>query len=336
MRDVEVIEILESNYGLKKVSVKRIKAVYRVHSEKDTYCLKVIPYELSHFLFIVGAMKHLQSNGFRDIPAIIPAEDGRDYVEFGDGFAYLTLWLGGRESFYDNPYELAMAAVKLGELHNASEDFQVKDYMKPRVGWFKWIEVFRTRRSEIVDFKYRILDKSSRTKFDMKYMDIMEEELERCDRSIENLLLSNYEKKCIKEVQAGGFCHHDYANHNVLINGNAVNIIDFDYCILDLYLHDLSSLLIRSMKYGKWDESRALIVLRNYKSVHRLEEEDRDIILGFMEFPQDYWQRGIQYYWENQPWDEEFFLRKLRLYEEDRNERQKFIDRFREFDFSNI
>lgn len=52
-----------------------------------------------------------------------------------------------------------------------------------------------------------------------------------------------------KEVMKMGFCHHDYAHHNILVDDkNELNIIDFDYCILDSHLHDLASLLIRAMK----------------------------------------------------------------------------------------
>ena len=50
---------------------------------------------------------------------------------------------------------------------------------------------------------------------------------------------------------------------------------------------------------------------------------------GFMEFPQAYWQLGIQYYWEEQPWGEEFFLKKLEKIHEDREYRQDFINDFR-------
>jgi hypothetical protein len=48
-----------------------------------------------------------------------------------------------------------------------------------------------------------------------------------------------------------------------------------------------------------------------------------------MEFPQDYWQVGIQYYWEEQPWGEEFFIKKLKKINEDSEEKQEFIEDFR-------
>jgi CotS family spore coat protein len=132
------------------------------------------------------------------------------------------------------------------------------------------------------------------------------------------------------EVENRGVCHHDFAHHNVLIEKDgSVNLIDFDYTILDTHLHDLSSLLIRRMKNGKWDVENALFILNSYNSIYKVENDDIEIMCAFMEFPQDFWQVGIQYYWEVQPWGEEFFLKKLERILEDNIEKQDFIEEFR-------
>ena len=123
-------------------------------------------------------------------------------------------------------------------------------------------------------------------------------------------------EKMQQQVCNKGFCHHDYAHHNVLINNNGdINIIDFDYCILDSYLHDLSSLLIRRMKYNKWELTNAKEILDAYMETHKLEQDDIPIMAAFMEFPQDYWQRGIQYYWEEKTMGEKnFSSKKLKFF----------------------
>ena len=41
-------------------------------------------------------------------------------------------------------------------------------------------------------------------------------------------------------------------------------------------------------------------------------------------FPQELWQIGIQYYWENQKWDEDFFEKKLLKIIEDMEPRYDF------------
>lgn len=133
-----------------------------------------------------------------------------------------------------------------------------------------------------------------------------------------------------RQIKHGGFCHHDYANHNVLIDDKGeVNIIDFDYCMMDTYLHDLSSLIIRVLKNGKWKLDSANFIINVYSSINNVKEEDIPIMAGFMEFPQNYWQIGIQYYWEKQPWGEDFFIKKLCRMLKDGQGRLEFIREFR-------
>ena len=87
------------------------------------------------------------------------------------------------------------------------------------------------------------------------------------------------------------------------------------------------------MKNNKWDIGTASFILDSYNNVKTVESTDIPIISAFMEFPQDFWQIGIQYYWEKQPWGEEFFVKKLEKILEDREDKQNFIDEFRFFNY---
>ncbi|WML36564.1 CotS family spore coat protein [Clostridium sp. OS1-26] len=325
----DVRKSVQDTYGLQIQYIEKIKNVYKISCDNKQYCLKVIRYDLGHFLFILSAIKHLQNNKFKHIPRIIKTKDGMDYMNIQGGYAYLTSWITSRQCNYDNPVDVLIATSKLAELHKKSHGFNVTENMNPRIGWFKWPETFNTRKNEILDFKKRIDKKDKKTEFDAIYLDAMEEELNRAERSIENLIRSNYLEIMNKEIASKGFCHHDYANHNVLIGTSGeVNIIDFDYCMLDTHLHDLSSLLLRRMKNGKWSINNCIFIIDSYNSVNKVKREDIPVMAAFMEFPQDYWQIGIQYYWEKQPWEEELFLKKLKKTLEDRGEKQDFIDEF--------
>lgn len=326
----ELKKLIEESYGLKVIELEKIKNVYKVRTFEGDYCLKVIKYNFPHFYFILSAIKHLQDNGFDRVPEIIKRIDGADYISFEGCNAYLTKWINARECNYDNPIDVSKAAVKLAQLHNKSEGFIVTENMQPRVYWYEWIKHFTERRGEILDFRKRILEKEKKSEFDSLYLKAMNEELERADKAVQNLKESRYIEKVDREIVKKGFCHHDYAHHNVLIedNGN-INIIDFDYCILDINIHDLSSLLLRKLKNGKWSIEDAIFIMDSYSKERIVEKRDIPIMAAFMEFPQDYWQVGIQYYWEKQPWGEDFFVKRLKKTYEDREEKQDFIHEFR-------
>jgi len=325
----ELKQLVKDSYSLCINDIEKIKNVYRIETQNGMYCLKIINYDFKHFLFIIGAIKHLQGKGFQNIPEIIGTIDNKEYIVLEKKYAYLTPWLNARECNYDNPVEIKLCTSKLADLHKKSLNFKVTPEMKPRIGWLKWIETFKTRQREILDFKRRINEKQNITEFDKNYLIIMEEELSRSSRSINNLCKSEYIDKMKEEIKHRGFCHHDYAHHNVLIEkSGGVNIIDFDYCILDTHLHDLSSLLIRRMKNGKWSPENALFIMDEYDAINSIYKSDIEVMAAFMEFPQEYWQTGIQYYWEKKDWGEEFFLKKLEKIHEDSVDRQIFIEKF--------
>lgn len=326
----ELVEKSQRYYGLKIDSIERIKNAYKILSSGKAYCLKLVKYNYGHSLFIISAMQYLQDNGFEKIPQIIKTQNGENYISLGLCYAYLTDWIVSRQCNFDNPLDLSRATSKLAELHKKSEGFTITSEMEPRVGWFKWVETFNTRRDEMLDFKYRIKNKASKSEFDCIYLENIEDEQKRARISVENLINSEYFNKMSIEVTKNGFCHHDFAHHNVLIQDDgSLNVIDFDYCILDTHLHDLASLLIRKMKNGKWDLNSAYYILQAYDACYELVQSDTPIMAALMEFPQDFWQIGIQYYWEKQEWGEEFFINKLNKIIEDRDERQEFIEDFR-------
>lgn len=320
------------NYGIESKEIIKVKNTYKIITSDEEYCLKVIKYQYPHFYFIVSAQKHLMKNGFNSIPKILDTIDGKDYIRLDDKLAYLTPWVKCRECDYKNKWDLSLAAKKLSELHNSSEGFVINRDLKPRIAWGKWYKIFETRGEEILDFKKRIYQKAYMSDFDKLYLSIMDEELKRVERTLYHIKTSGYFDYMKKEVKKLGFCHHDYANHNVLLlENNEINIIDFDYCILDSHLHDLSSLCIRTMKEGRWDLNLFKYIIESYSKNKEVRNEEFPIMASFIEFPQAYWQLGLQYYWEQQPWEEEHFLKKLGKYEKDREFRQNFVDELSNF-----
>lgn len=328
----EILKIksyVEEYYGLKIDNIEKVKNIYKIGTKDGGYCLKVIKYEFSHFYFILSAMKHLQRNGFTNVPEFIINKENKEYGIINDKFVYLTKWIPSRVSNYDNPLELAMVARELGKLHECSKGFNLEKNMKARIGWFSWLKVFETRKNEILDFKNRISQKAYKSKFDLLYLDNIHEEVKRAEESITGLQKNNYVKLMEREVFKRSFCHHDYAHHNILVDSNKkINIIDFDYCILDSHLHDFCSLLIRTMKDGKWESEKADLILNSYKINMEIKEEEIAIIREFIKFPQTFWQIGLQVYWEQQPWGEDFFLNKLEKYLDDCEFREKFINSY--------
>lgn len=327
MDNKQIGEVIEDSYNLNTKSVEKFRGSYRVETQDGIYALKIVNYEFPHFKFILAAINHLQRKGFNTIPKILVTKSNTQYINLNNKYAYLTKWIPSRISNYDNPVELSSISKKLGELHSYSTGFNLSRDMKPRIGWHSWIRVFKTRCDEILDFKNRINQKAYKSEFDYIYLERINEELNRGNKAILGLQNSKYLSLMDKEIMNRGFCHHDYAHHNILVDEKGeLNIIDFDYCILDTHLHDLSSLLIRAMKNGKWSSEKADLIINNYCISNDISNDELEVMKYFIMFPQNFWQIGLQYYWEQQPWGEDFFINKINKYIDDVDDKEEFLD----------
>ena len=320
---------IQDKYLLEIETIEKVKNSYKIKTNDGDYGIKVIKYQYPHFYFIFSAIEHLKKKGFENIPEIIKTKDNLGYIKLENNFAYLNKWVDSKSCDYKVEEDLKLATEALGKLHNCSEGFTLNYNMKPRIAWFSWINVFETRCCEILDFRNRIHQKAYKSEFDEIYLENIDEEIDSGKRAIDEIKNSKYFELMNKEVLKRGFCHHDYAHHNVLINKNReINIIDFDYCILDTHIHDLASLLIRVMKEYGWSNDMANFILNSYSNTHSLYDDEIKLIKGFIRFPQSFWQIGLQYYWEQQPWGEEFLINKLNKYLKDREGREEFLENF--------
>ncbi|MCQ2969519.1 MAG: CotS family spore coat protein [Clostridium sp.] len=325
----EIKDIVEENYRINIKSISKVKNSYNVKADEGEYCIKDIKYNFPHFKFIISAIEHLQKRNFKITPEIIPNKEGNKYIKIEENYAYITKWIPSRVSNFNNSIELQAISRKLAELHECSKGFNLNKEMSPRIGWYSWINVFNTRCSEILDFRKRIYQKAYKSDFDKIYLEHIDSEIERGQRSVKGLKENRYFELMDIEVKKRGFCHHDFAHHNILIDKNQqINVIDFDYCILDTHIHDLSSLLIRAMKDGKWNDKTANLIINSYKEILEVTDEELKIMKYFIMFPQSFWQIGLQYYWEQQPWNQEVFINKINKYLDDVEYREVFLDEY--------
>lgn len=321
---------LSLKYDIAVKDITPVKNVVRITTDQGDKCLKRVRYGKSHFLFILSAMKHLYDNGFKSTLPFIPTIDGELYIELEDGFGFLTDWVKSRECNYSNPVELKMAAVTLARLHKNSEGYIPAEGVEPRIGWGKWISIFSRRIEEMLAFKDVINGNGILTHFDRIYIENFDYYLGQAIAAIENLKNTKYLELTEQERKKNSFCHHDYAHHNVLISDDfKVYIIDFDYCICDTRIHDVSSLIIRNMRHGNWNMEKAQFIVDCYRGEGYILKDEIPVISAFMEFPQDFWQVGLQYYIEKQKWEEDNFNKRLNNVIKDRIDRQKFLDKFK-------
>ncbi len=323
------IKLLEELYGFRIQGYEKNKNVYKTETDKGTKCIKRAHMSQSYFQFIFTAVKHLAENGFEGVIPYNRTLDGRICIQEDKYIYYVVDWLESRECKFKKADELKMAINAAANLHRASVGYVPPVEAKPRVYYNKWTDKFSRKCIELLEFSKAIEEKDFISEFDEIYAKHLSFYWNQGKSSIDMLKNSSYEEVSLQSKEKGEFCHHDMANHNFLITpDNKTYIIDFDYCIMDTRLHDIASIIIRNMRYGLWDTRKAYFILDEYNKQYTISDKELNVIKAFMTFPQDFWQVGLQFYVENQPWSMDYFLMRLNRIVDDREIRENFLKEF--------
>lgn len=322
----ELKRVVEENYELTILNVIKVKNVYKIIGVEGDFCLKKFEGRLSKLNFILDVFYHFKQKGFENILDVIETKNHKRYISCLNAYFYLSVWIESRELNYSNYYDIVMASHNIGKLHNYSEGFIPSEGSEVNCYWMKWFDVFEKKREDIENFRYIIKRKHRLSGFDRIYLDNIDENINLANEVIEKLYKFDYEGVMREHIKKSCVCHHDLANHNILMDINqTIYFIDFDYAILDTNLHDLGSFVMRCLKIGRWNLDKFKIIINSYKDVKSLSKKELSLMLSFILFPNDFWQLGLQYYVEGINWCEEKFLKRLTRCENDRLLRGEFI-----------
>jgi CotS family spore coat protein len=325
--DAMDFEIIEERYGFKIHSMEQIKSIYKAETDKGVKCIKRAHMSASYFLFMYSAVNYLHQNGFDRVIPYNTCLDGSICVEDDKYIYYVVDWIESRECKFKNQEDLKAIIKTAADFHNATVGYKAPEGSKPRRFYNKWTTKFTRKCIELLEFSKCIEEKEYMDEFDEIFAKNLTFFWNQGRESIELLNKSAYSKISLLSQERGEFCHHDMANHNFLrSNNDKIYMIDFDYCIMDTRLHDVASIVLRNMRHGVWDISKAYFILNEYSRYYALSDEDLGVIKAFMVYPQDFWQVGLQYYVEHQPWEMDYFLTRLNRVIADKEIRLKFLN----------
>ena len=306
-------KVLFNNYGLSLTNIKKYilplfslentsvsmvkfkdtdkqRAVFKVKTQDNSYCLKKVYYDEANLLFVYSAMEWLYRNNL-NVPRLLPSKNDSRFVLFNNMIFILTPWIDGDKCDFDNTNHINLSCQTLGKIHKVSKNFFPIEGSTKREG----IEDFHlsinkhfNQLLENANYANNIKDKFSNI-----YLDNLEYNLNLAKLSLE-ISSTIYPKELSTSL-----CHGDYVNKNIIINSkDNVFIIDFDKCKYDYSAYDLSYFLRRLLKRPttNWDTKVTIDVLNSYLKENSLTPSDFKYILAYLSFPQKYWKISRDYY----------------------------------------
>lgn len=297
----ELIAAISLLYSIPVCRIVPLKdeKVFRVTAGKEHFVLKLLPYPAMETGFITDAMNYLSQNGFHRFNEIIPTTRGNPTGRYQNRFTLLTKELYGRVPSYKKTDDMIAVAACLADLHHAARYFIPIHRYGERVKWGVMTDTIDQGRNDLLLFKHQLNSKKKKSDFDIAYLkhcDFFIDEAERASTALKAF----YPQLCTEHLESGGFCHHDPAHHNFLIDrqGKAA-VFDFDYAIADLRAHDVAAFLLKILKTNHWEIEPALIAWHTYQTLFPLSPLENQFIYRLLTYPYDFHHAAYARYREN-------------------------------------
>lgn len=323
-----ICEII-ADFGLNFISVESHRGVWRVKTSGGVKYLKRSKFGPHDLHFINDALKYLEQQSFNHLTQLAVSKHGVPFATHETGCYILTDWHPSQELDFRMMMDLKQAVCLMVEFHTKGEGFSPQHNLAQRACWHTWPAKLLARINQLQDFRRLALAEKEQSPFSRLYLKHYEPFYRQALASYEMLLNSPYYVVASCDSIRQSLCHHDYSARNLLraYTGQLI-LVDFDYCLRDIRIHDLINLIVRNLKHNHWDPALCRFILQEYHHGSRLSAEEIEVMHVLLSWPQDFWQVGLQYYYEKLSWPEERFLKKLQSKIECRAAREKFLDEF--------
>jgi CotS family spore coat protein len=300
---------IESSYSLTVSNLFPYKDTFIAVTSKGRKVIRRVPFSFERLKFVHGAKEHLAVNGFPFIDPYLLTKSGEPGFYLNNSLYALTDLIDGRESSFDSDADLVKAAAALAHLHEASCGYIAPIGCKVQNELGRLPGYFAKRLDDIK--KMRNQARKGKGRFDQLFLQYADRFIAAGEEAVLELASSAYDKLSVFTWERKSFCHHDYTHHNIIINSERVNIINFDYCCYELRVYDIANLIRRKMRKCDWDISKAGLIIDSYSSVEPLSREELEVMKIILKFPQKLWRVANRYYNSRRSWSEKSYMSRL-------------------------
>ncbi len=206
---------------------------------------------------------HVKENGFDNIEEIVLNKEGEPFCVDADATTYIVKnYFEGRECNIKDENECFIAVRKLARLHNAMTLPQITE--KIELTELPISYEFDKRNKELRKVRRYLKEKSQKTDFELfllKNYDYFYGKAKETTGELNKYPL----KKWLKQLsETGTFSHGDYQYHNILFQGDSVNIVNFEKYILDNPIRDLYLFTRKLLEKNEWDIELGKRIVHEY------------------------------------------------------------------------
>ncbi|MGQ7280118.1 CotS family spore coat protein [Brevibacillus thermoruber] len=264
-------------------------AIWRIQTNKGPRSLKLLHRAPARSMFSVGAQAYIHQQGGR-VPALIPAKDGKLFVESGGKLWIVTDWVEPLTPA--TKIDLAGAqqlCYGLGEFHRYSKGYVPPQGAKNASRLHKWPNYYKKVAKKIGWLREvaKVYNDIPASKSILSVVDLFERQ---AWDALQKLNESPYRHMVAMGEPYWGLVHQDYGWSNGQMGPGGLWVIDLDGVAYDLPFRDLRKLITSTMDdMGVWDTTWMRGMIEAYHEANPLSAESFDVLLIDMALPNEFY-----------------------------------------------
>lgn len=298
--------------GINVYDIIPLRKVFVIFTDKGKKILKSTNSSYERIEFISKALDIIREN-YEYVLQYCNNANGEKITRWKDKSYILLDLIEGREANFTNPIEIEWCSKALANFHKASIGIVNKlNSREIEINKGKNLIYEYLNDLCIINEIERVINKFNyKNKFDILFLENVAKAKNDLNISINLLTNSNY-INLYKKDKDKVLCHLDLAHHNFIIDDKTTNLIDFDYCNINLKIIDLYNFISKVMKSVAYDKATLNCILKNYSSINEISKEEKQVLFALLNYPRDFVNITIDYYLKQKSWDEEVFVSRFK------------------------
>src|SRR5579875_1439406 len=315
MEHDEIIQLLQaygadpdvlSEYHCWPLRVRIVRSVVKLRTPVGTWALKKVYMPESRLEHIYQVTEHIARAGTLTVPRFIKSRYGDPYVVHPSGLYYMTAWISGREADLRKENHLLEGAGLLARWHRAAAGFHSPgDWEGQAESMIERLQGGKTA------FKLAY-DRARQTAHPSPFERLLLASAEELNERI-NYAESRFQKAGLAKLEdharrLGLLCHGNFTKKNILHDGEAYTVVNYDSVHPGPPLYDFALFIHRYLPSYDWNEDILESVVAAYETEYGYQPEQRFQLSALLGAPFRPLQVIAWYLNKTVDWDEEDFV----------------------------
>ncbi|GED70341.1 hypothetical protein BRE01_40430 [Brevibacillus reuszeri] len=263
-------------------------AIWRIETDKGPRSLKVLHRTPERSLYSVGLQDYVVKQGAR-VAALIPAKDGKLFVEMGGKLWIVTDWIPLQPATKVDLVGAQELCYGLGEFHSHTKGYRPPLGAKNSSRLYRWPKYYE-KITKKIGWMREMAKAYPDTVASKSILAVVDQYEEQAKTALQRLIASAYPKMVAMGEPHWGLVHQDYGWSNGQNGPGGLWVIDLDGVSYDLPFRDLRKLITSTMDdMGVWDVGWMRGMIEAYHKANPLDKESFEVLLIDMAMPNEFY-----------------------------------------------